>query len=174
MSSETAKRMALAAVCLAAAALLFGGAARAEGLKVGDMFPSMPAGAGAPEVKGKVVLVDFWASWCAPCKRSFPELQALDEKYRARGLTVLAINEDDDPEAMRRFLKDRPVSFSVFFDKDHELVQKTGVDAMPTSILVGRDGRVLHIQVGFQGDKTVQALTAQIEKALAVGAGDNK
>lgn len=174
MSSRTAKRMAMAAVCLAAASLLFGEAARAEGMKVGDIFPSMPAGAGVPEVKGKVVLVDFWASWCAPCKRSFPELQNLYEKYRARGLVVIAINEDDDPEAMQRFLKDRSVSFAVFFDKDHVLVQKANVDAMPTSILVDRDGRILHIQLGFQGDKTVQALTAQIEKALAVGSGDKK
>lgn len=166
MSSKPVVGRFLAGVCMAGATLLLGAVCRAEGVKAGDVFPMLETKA---DIKGKIVLVDFWASWCGPCKQSFPELQKLHDKCRDRGFTVLAINEDEEQGAMQRFVDSRSVSFPVVHDKGHELVKKVGVGAMPTSFLIGRDGKVISVHEGFRGEKTVQTLVAQIEAALAAG-----
>jgi thiol-disulfide isomerase/thioredoxin len=133
--------------------------------KPGSAFPSWSRlskdAAGA-----KVVLVDFWASWCAPCKASFPELDKLQAEYGPRGFALLAVSVDEEAGKMQDFLKAHPVSFKVLHDVDQSLVAGADIEAMPTSFLLDGTGRILAVHRGFEGEKTVSALRAEIERAL--------
>jgi thiol-disulfide isomerase/thioredoxin len=99
---------------------------------------------------GKVVLVDFWASWCAPCRRSFPWMQQLQQRHAARGLVVIAVNLDQDPALAAEFLKDLPVSFRIEYDAGGVVARKFQVRAMPSSFLIDRRGRLRARHAGFR------------------------
>ena len=138
-------------------------------VKVGSAFPALEAltsSGQSSELKGKVLLVDFWVSWCAPCKESFPALQRLQQRFRARGFEVIAVNVDTKQEAMDRFLKEHPVNFTVVRDTNQRLVELVEPEAMPTSLLIDRQGRVVAVHTGFRGEETEQALIEEIEKCL--------
>lgn len=131
----------------------------------GDLFPAWDR-LRKDAAEARVVLVDFCASWCAPCKASFPELDKLETDYAARGFKVLAVSVDDQAATMRAFLKERPVTFKVLHDTDQSLVAGADIEAMPTSFLLDAQGRILSVHRGFEGAKTVKQLRAEIEKAL--------
>ncbi len=161
-------RLLLAAVVLAAAASL-----RAD-IKVGDTFPTLDAGSlvglsgGAlPATAGKVVLVDFWASWCAPCKASFPALAKLHQELSARGVVVLGVSIDEKPAAAAAFIKRLSPPFVTVHDRDQKLVKQVVVPTMPTSYLVGRDGKVRFVHEGYHGDATDRLLRQHLEALLA-------
>jgi cytochrome c biogenesis protein CcmG, thiol:disulfide interchange protein DsbE len=116
--------------------------------------------------KGKVLYVDFWASWCGPCKQSFPWMNEMQAKYAARGLEVVAINVDAKVADAERFLQTTPAKFTVAFDAKGVSPKQFAVKAMPTSYLVGRDGKVLLIHAGFR-DADRAALEAAMVAALA-------
>src|SRR5438445_7936601 len=92
------------------------------------------------DFKGKVVLVDFWASWCVPCKTSFPALDSLYREYHARGVDVLAVNLDERRRDADAFLAERPHALTVLFDPKGASAQAFGVEGMPSSFLIDRDG----------------------------------
>jgi thiol-disulfide isomerase/thioredoxin len=119
-----------------------------------------------PSLRGKVVLVDFWASWCGPCKKSFPALEALHQRYKAKGLVVIGVSVDEDPAAMDRFLKQHAVSFPIVRDKSQKFVQTAKIGAMPTSLLVDRQGTIRFINSGFKGSASEAAMRQQIEQLL--------
>lgn len=162
-------RLLAAVVTTAAAAVV----ARAD-VKVGDPFPSL-ADAGLvtlgtgelPATAGKVVLVDFWASWCTPCKASFPMMADLHREFAARGLLVAAIGVDEKPAAAVAFAKKLAPPFPALHDREQKLVRAVVVPTMPTSYLIGRDGRVRFVHQGFHGDATAKTLRQQIETLLA-------
>ncbi len=106
------------------------------------------------DLRGRVVLVDFWASWCAPCAKSFPYLNGLDRAYRDRGLSIVGINVDERPEDARRFLARFPASFTIAADRTGRCPERFDVQAMPSSYLVDRDGRIRHVQLGFRSEET--------------------
>ena len=103
---------------------------------------------------GRVVLVDFWASWCGPCLRSFPWMNELIDDLEAQGLTILAINLDSDRAAADAFLRENPARFSVVFDPEGTYANQFDVDVMPSSFLVSRDGFVVNRHRGFQTKDT--------------------
>lgn len=115
---------------------------------------------------GKVVYLDFWASWCAPCRTSFPLLNKLHEKLKAQGFTVLAVNLDEDKANAEKFLKEIPVSFSVLRDADGSWSDKYGVESMPTSYIIDKQGVVQNIHRGFASDD-IKELEAKITALLA-------
>ena len=115
---------------------------------------------------GKVVLVDFWASWCAPCKSSFPVLDSIYRKFKERGFLVVAVSVDESGDAMREFLGTHPVSFPVVRDARQQLVASAGIEAMPTSFLIDRTGKVVAVHAGFKGRETEEQLMTEIEKLL--------
>ena len=117
---------------------------------------------------GRVVLVDFWASWCGPCLRSFPWMNELVDDLEADGLTILAINVDSDRAAADRFLDENPARFPVVFDPQGTYATQFDVVAMPSSFLVNRDGLVVHRHRGFR-TKDAERYRALIQAELQRG-----
>lgn len=152
--------------------LLFGALSSqaADSLKVGDSFPDLAGfkleGKLPDNLKGKVVLVDFWASWCGPCKQSFPVMEELHKRYAERGLLILAVNVDENRPAMEAFLKKAAPSFVVLRDLNQKLVEKMGVAAMPSSFLLDREGKVRFTHAGFRGTETRKKYEEEIESLL--------
>ena len=102
---------------------------------------------------GKVVIVDFWASWCVPCRRSFPWMNDMVAKYADQGLVVIAVNLDKEREAADAFLSEVPADFEIRFDPDASLAEEFGVEAMPNSFVFGRDGELVARHLGFKVKK---------------------
>jgi thiol-disulfide isomerase/thioredoxin len=158
-------RLLLAGLLLAPASFL-----TAASVKVGDAFPDLAKFKLEDKVpgdlKGKVVLIDFWASWCAPCKKSFPALNRLQQRYGDKGLVIIAVNVDEQRAKMERFLKDIPASFAVSRDAQQQLVAAVEVETMPTSFLLDASGRVRFTHVGYLGDETEKQYVHEIEELL--------
>lgn len=115
---------------------------------------------------GKVVYVDFWASWCAPCRTSFPLLNKLQQKLKDQGFEVVAINLDEDSANAEKFLKDFPVTFTILRDSNGEWADKYVVESMPTSFIVDRQGVIQNIHHGFASDD-INELEQKIVQLLA-------
>jgi len=99
---------------------------------------------------GKVVVVDFWASWCVPCRRSFPWMNAMQDKYRGEGLVIIAVNLDRNAEDAARFLEKYPAKFEIVYDPEGALAKEYGVEVMPSSIIIGRNGESIERHAGFK------------------------
>ena len=115
------------------------------------------------QYRGKVLYVDFWASWCGPCAQSFPFMNQLARDFGGRGLEILAINLDEEPADAKAFLAEHPAGFTILSDAGGQCPQEFGVRAMPSSYLVDRNGMVHHVQVGFragESDKVRAAVEA--------------
>jgi thiol-disulfide isomerase/thioredoxin len=150
--------------------VLVAGSSVAGGVKPGDSFPDL-AGfkleGKLPEVtKGKVVLVDFWASWCEPCKQSFPVMEELHKRYAERGLVIIAVNVDENRPDMEAFLKKNTATFVVLRDPNQKLVEKTGIATMPSSFLIDREGKVRFTHTGFRGAETKKKYEEEIESLV--------
>jgi cytochrome c biogenesis protein CcmG, thiol:disulfide interchange protein DsbE len=117
-------------------------------------------------LRGKVVLVDFWASWCPPCRASFPWLTDLQNRYSAKGFRVLAINLDRDRKAADQFLEGRSVPFTVAYDPSAASAEAFKVKAMPSSYLIGPGGEILLFHAGFDPKET-GPLEARIRQECA-------
>lgn len=154
---------------LVLAAFAAGPGLRAQ-LAVGDDFPklaSLPFDGSLPETGGRVLVVDFWASWCAPCKASFPALTKLHADYAARGVTVLGVSVDESASAYAAFLKKQAPAFATVRDREQKLVRAVDVPVMPTSYVIGRDGVILAVLRGYHGAESEQALRTAIDQALS-------
>ena len=117
--------------------------------------------------RGKVVYVDFWASWCGPCRESFPWMQTLESRYRDQGLVVLGVNLDHERSLADEFLTAYRPAFRVLFDPDAKLAEHFNVQGMPASFLIDRHGKVRFQHVGFHAGQAgvyeheVQALLGE-------------
>jgi thiol-disulfide isomerase/thioredoxin len=139
------------------------------------------AGAPAPaadtldlgQYAGKVVVLDFWASWCVPCRRSFPWLNKMHDKYGDDGLVIVGVNLDMERADAKRFLEEYPAAFTIVYDENQELARQYEVIAMPSSYVIGRDGQLSAKHMGFKVKKQNE-YEALIVKALAESEGDNE
>ena len=102
------------------------------------------------EYQGKVVVVDFWASWCVPCRRSFPWLNDMHATYAEQGLVVIGVNMDANQKDAAVFLEDYPAAFKIHYDTEAILAKEFGVEAMPSSFVIGRDGQITARHLGFK------------------------
>ncbi|MBY5991448.1 TlpA family protein disulfide reductase [Ferrimonas balearica] len=112
----------------------------------------------------RLVYLDFWASWCGPCRYSFPFMNQLEAELGPRGLTVIAVNVDVDPEDAKPFLAKYPADFAIHYDPEGAIAEAYQVPGMPTSYLI-RDGQILASHVGFRQSQA-QVLTAEIVEHL--------
>jgi thiol-disulfide isomerase/thioredoxin len=118
------------------------------------------------KMNGKVVLVDFWASWCGPCKQALPAYDKLYRKMAKNGFIVLGVNVDDELGSGKDFLKEHPVAFPHVYDSGKSVVGLVGVETMPTSFLIGKDGKVHEVHLGFRkgDDQKMEQVVAKLLK----------
>lgn len=117
------------------------------------------------DLQGKVVYVDFWASWCGPCSVSFPYLERLRTQYKSEGFEVVAINLDADIEDAKRFLQRNAVTYPVLVDDQKQTPVQFGVKGMPTAFLLDRAGNIRHVHTGFRSSDA-DKLARWIEQLL--------
>jgi len=101
------------------------------------------------ELRGQVVLINFWASWCSPCRQELPLLSKLQAQYRSAGFTLLAVNVDDDRKDAMTMLKRLDLKFPTLFDTGKKVAKLYGVDTMPATLVIDRDGRVRYVHRGY-------------------------
>lgn len=123
------------------------------------------------QLRGQVVYVDFWASWCPPCARAFPFMNALAREFGDRGLRIVGVNVDEDPRDAERFLGTHPAVFTVARDASGQCPRVFGVEAMPSSFLIDQDGVVRHVQIGFR-PQDARDIHGRIEQLLQSSAPD--
>ncbi len=142
-------------------------------ISVGDTVPSFKArsidgsnNVSMDEYRGKVVLIDFWASWCPPCLKSFPKYDDLRREIGTSDFEIVAINVDENTDDAKKFLSKHPVSFPIVKDPKGVLPGVFGVKAMPTSYLIDKNGVVKYVPAAFkEGD--IEKLRVEIEKLIA-------
>lgn len=117
-------------------------------------------------LQGKLVYLDFWASWCGPCRQSFPWMNQMQAKYGARGLQVVGVNLDANSADARQFLAATPARFVIGFDPQGATPRNYGIKGMPSSVLIGPDGKVLLQHAGFR-----EADRAELESRIAAALG---
>lgn len=165
----------IAALALSAAcSLLFAPTLASAKAKAGAKAPTLQgqviggAATSLGALRGKVVLVDFWATWCAPCRASLPKYEALQRAYGGKGLVILAVSVDEEAPNVARFVKKHHLSLRVIHDKGGKIAERYAPPKMPTAYLIGRDGAIRWVHAGFKkGDGA--AVEAQIKAALAAG-----
>ncbi|HEV7414470.1 MAG TPA: TlpA disulfide reductase family protein [Casimicrobiaceae bacterium] len=158
---RAALAVALAVVATAAIAVGVGDPAPAFALRDARSGPvSLDA------LRGQVVYVDFWASWCGPCRRSFPWMNEMQRRYGGRGLAIVAINVDKNPADAARFLERNPAQFAIAYDKAGATPLAYAVREMPSSYLIDSRGKVVEVEQGFH-DERKEALEQRIQALLA-------
>jgi thiol-disulfide isomerase/thioredoxin len=115
--------------------------------------------------RGKVVYLDFWASWCTPCHLSFPWMNDMQQAYSGEGLTVIAVDLDRDRHAADEFLAENRGNLNILYDPKGEIARQFNFKDMPTAILVGRDGRIRATHSGFVANQE-GAYLADVERLL--------
>jgi peroxiredoxin len=141
-----------------AAALVVGGfitSSEAAMPKAGESAPdfALKAASGKNlrlrELRGEVVMINFWATWCGPCRQELPLLNKLYAQYRQAGFVLLGVNIDDDPAAAKEMASKLGVSFPLLFDSDKRVTRMYDVSTMPATLILDRNGKVRHVHRGY-------------------------
>ena len=119
-----------------------------------------------PDVEGKVVMIDFWASWCVPCKATFPVMEELYTKYKDKGLQIIAISVDESRKGFDRFIDRMQPSFPVAHAESRAFLETVKPQVMPTSFLVDRKGVIQYMHLGWGGKQMKLELETQIVELL--------
>ena len=106
------------------------------------------------QYRGEVVMINFWASWCGPCRQEFPLLESIYKKYGKMGFTLLGVNVEPDSQAANEWLKQTPVSFPILYDKDSKVSKLYDVAGMPSTVIIDRSGKLRMLHRGYKpGDE---------------------
>lgn len=150
MNLSLLRRAVLTACCLALSAA-------AHAVESGNPAPDFELAGASGAVKlsnyrGKLVYLDFWASWCGPCRQSFPWMNEMQAKYGAQGLQIVGVNVDAKEKDARDFLVEMPASFAIAFDPRGETPRTYRIKGMPTSVLIDAEGKVIFEHAGFNAN----------------------
>jgi cytochrome c biogenesis protein CcmG, thiol:disulfide interchange protein DsbE len=159
----------IAAVVLLIVSRVFSPTVGTERPKVGEMAPKLngvPVEGSLPETTNRVVLLDFWASWCGPCEMTFPFIEDLHRRYSSRGLLVIGVSVDRERADMDRFLKRHNVSFTNVRDTYSHLSEAYNASALPKTFVIGADGKIVGAHTGFNPALGAKEYAEQIEAAL--------
>ncbi|MGB0936000.1 MAG: TlpA family protein disulfide reductase [Colwellia sp.] len=115
---------------------------------------------------GKVIYLDFWASWCGPCRKSFPWMNRIQEEYAQQGFVVLSVNLDANESLALNFLLENPANFEVIYDPKGDTAKHFSIKGMPSSLLIGRDGDINSAHTGFD-TKLIETYQQKIEALLS-------
>lgn len=143
-------------IALGALLLLGQVSLQAHALTIGDTAPDFTlknqqgTNLNLAEQRGEIILINFWASWCGPCRKEMPVLQKLQDKYQDLGVQVWGVNVEQENQAGKDFLADLDLSFSIFFDQTNSLSKTYQVEAMPTTVMIDRNGKVRFVFQGYQ------------------------
>jgi cytochrome c biogenesis protein CcmG, thiol:disulfide interchange protein DsbE len=116
-------------------------------------------------LKGKVVYLDFWASWCTPCRNSFPWMNELQARYKNQDFTVVAVNLDSSHSEAERFLEKIPAKFVIAYDPEGTIASKYQLKVMPSSYLIDRKGNLSYVHKGYREGDT-DAIETRIQKLI--------
>jgi len=158
-------------VMTAACAAALGATPAAFALAAGDPAPpfTLPTAAGdavsLERLRGKIVYVDFWASWCGPCRRTFPWMNEMQRKYGGSGFVIVAVNVDKKRQDAERFLAQVPAEFAIVYDAAGGTPSAYGVKGMPSAYLVDPAGRVVIVEQGFREEAAAE-LEARLRALL--------
>jgi len=119
------------------------------------------------EHKGEVIYLDFWASWCGPCRKSFPWMNKIEAEYKQQGFSVISVNLDANKALATKFLNEIPASFTVIYDPKGKIAKHFKIQGMPSSMLIGRDGKIKSRHTGFF-TKKISLYQQEIEQLLAI------
>jgi peroxiredoxin len=142
--------------CRAAVALLLGVVLSASAAELSGPAPDFALAARdggqvtLAELEGQVVMLNFWATWCGPCRQEMPHLEALYQRYSDLGFMLLGVNVEEDSSGADKFLRETPVTFPILFDPKSEVSKKYDVIAMPSTVLIDRAGNMRFIHHGYQ------------------------
>jgi thiol-disulfide isomerase/thioredoxin len=141
-----------------------------------ENMPRAPISAGekAPDIAGhgssagaKVTLLDFWATWCGPCRHALPSLKQLQAAYRGNELEVISISEDEDEGAWHDFVAQNQMNWTQRIDQNHQMMRQFGASSLPTYILIGKDGKVLRQYVGDDpGEPILERIGPDLKNSL--------
>jgi thiol-disulfide isomerase/thioredoxin len=118
------------------------------------------------DLKGKVVVLDMWATWCPPCRASLPHLDKLYQSVKDKGVNVFAVNLQEEQDDVAAFVKKTNLTVPVLLDKDGAVAQSYKASAIPQTVIIGKDGKVAKVFVGFGGEETARDMKAAVEKAM--------
>lgn len=118
------------------------------------------------QLRGQVVYVDFWASWCGPCAKSFPFMNTLHASFKDHGLKIIAVNVDEQVADAEAFLRQQPAEFSIALDAEQMCAKSFDVQAMPSTYLVDRKGKVRYVHMGFRSSEA-ENLESQVKRLLS-------
>lgn len=117
--------------------------------------------------KGQVVYLDFWASWCSPCRKSFPFMNELVEQYSGKGLSIVSVNLDENRADAAQFLRESPANFDVIYDTEGILARQYQLKGMPTSFLFDSTGKLFKTHIGFKKQDRAK-IRADIDSLLKI------
>ena len=117
-------------------------------------------------LKGKVVVLDMWATWCPPCRASLPHLDKLYQSVKDNGVNIYAVNLQEDKEDVAQFVKNTKLTVPVLLDTDGAVAQKYKASAIPETVIIGKDGKIAKVFIGFGGEETAKEMKEAVEKAM--------
>lgn len=136
-------------------------------IAAGEKAPEIQGGNGSSFSAGKITILDFWATWCGPCRHALPGLKQLQAIYGGNNVEVVSISEDEDEDAWRSFVAQNNMNWTQRLDSNHEIMRQYGASSLPTYILIGKDGTIVQQYVGDAIDEPIiERMGPDLKKTL--------
>ena len=136
-------------------------------ISAGEKAPEIQVGSGSSFSSGKITVLDFWATWCGPCRHALPGLKQLQSVYGGNNVEVVSISEDEDQDAWRSFVAQNQMNWTQRLDSDHQIMRQYGASSLPTYILIDKDGTVVQQYVGDAIDEPIiERMGPDLKKTL--------